>query len=110
MIVRTAAETPERTRADGVVMRDFFGDAVPAGPGVSMGHASFPPGCVVPPASHTGDEYAYVLKGCMTCESAGVVHRMHAGEASFIPAGEEHTSRNEPDEEAVVVWMLVERP
>ncbi len=31
MIVRAAAETPERTRADGVVMRDFFGDAVPAG-------------------------------------------------------------------------------
>lgn len=108
MIVRKKEEVPVNVRADGVAMTDFFGAAHPAGAGISMGYAVFPPGTVVPPAAHTGAEYAYIISGTVTCESNGTVHEISAGGASCIPAGEVHTSRNESDKEATLVWMLVE--
>lgn len=99
----------ETVRADGVAMTDFFGAACPAGAKVSMGYAVFPPGTVVPPAAHSGDEYSYIISGDVMCECNGTVYEMSAGSAGFIPAGEIHKSMNQSDKEATLVWMLIER-
>ncbi|MEF9839549.1 MAG: cupin domain-containing protein [Lachnospiraceae bacterium] len=94
-------------RADGVVMSDFFGKA--EGNRVSMGHAVFPPGTVVPWASHSGDEYSYILEGCVKCESNQEICEMSEGMAGFIPSGQEHRSFNDSDEDCKLLWMLVEK-
>lgn len=109
MIIRRKEELMEHVRQDGVKMTDFFGNVCPTDGKVSMGCAVFPPGTVVPPAAHTGDEYGYILSGRMKCISNGVVNEFEAGEASFIPAGEVHSSRNDSDQEATVLWVLVEK-
>lgn len=109
MIVRKKEEVLTKVRQDGVAMTDFFGTCCPTDGKVSMGYAVFPPGTVVPPASHTGDEYSYIISGTVKCESNGAVNELRAGEASFIPAGEVHASRNDSDEEATLVWMLIEK-
>ena len=49
------------------------------------------------------------MSGRMKCESNGVVNEFEAGEASFIPAGETHSSRNDSGEEATVLWLLIEK-
>lgn len=109
MIVRKKEDLSVNVRADKVEMTDFFGSVCPAGEKVSMGYAVFPPGTVVPPASHTGDEYSYIISGHVKCESNGVLNEMCAGEVSYIPAGEVHSSMNDSDEDATLVWMLIEK-
>ena len=98
MIVRKKEEVPVHVRADHVEMTDFFGEACQTDGKVSMGYAVFPPGTVVPPASHTGDEYSYIISGRVKCESNGKV-----------PAGEMHKSMNDSGENATLVWMLIEK-
>ncbi len=109
MIVRNINEIEGNVRADGVTMRDLFGDTVKAGEGVTMGHAIFPPDTVVPPAAHSGDEYSYVLSGNVKCKVGDQIFAMREGSASFIPAGEEHSSINDSNSNAEVVWMLIEK-
>lgn len=109
MIVRKKNDVSVNVRADGVAMTDFFGGECPAGENVTMGYAVFPPGTVVPPAAHTGDEYSYIISGRVKCECDGVLNEMCAGEAGFIPAGEVHSSRNDSDGDATLVWMLIEK-
>lgn len=109
MLVRMKNEIEGKVRADGVTMVDLFGDAVKAGDGVTMGHAVFPPGTVVPPAAHSGDEYSYVLSGKIKCQIGSQTFAAPAGSATFIPAGEEHSSINDGEDDAEVVWMLIEK-
>lgn len=108
MIVRKIGEVSDHVRADGVTMRDFFGEACPTDGKISMGYAVFPDGTVVPPAAHSADEYSYIISGKVKCESNGIVRELCAGEASYIPAGEVHKSINDSGEEATLVWMLIE--
>ncbi len=77
MLVRDKNAIPPVVRADGVAMTDLLGGEIPAGAGVTMGYAVFPPGTVVPPAAHTGDEYSFILSGTVKCEAGGVVHTAH---------------------------------
>lgn len=46
----------------------------------------------------------------MSCETEedGLLS-MTAGGASFIPAGQRHSSRNDGPEEAELIWALVEK-
>ena len=94
-------------RADGVAMTEFF---TPASEGekATMGHAVFPAGTVVPWAAHDCDEYSFILEGEVTCETEeDGVCSFPAGSASFIPAGQRHSSRNDSGKEARVLWVLV---
>lgn len=101
-----AAET--KVRPDGVAMTEFF--AAADGAKVTMGHAVFPAGTEVPWAAHDADEYAFILSGSVSCETEedGVLH-MTAGGASYIPAGQRHSSRNDGPDEAELIWALVEK-
>ena len=109
MIVKDMKQTESVTRADGVVMTDLFGEAVLPDSKVTMGHAVFPPGTVVPEAAHTGDEYSFILSGRIKCRIAGEDHEMSAGMAGLIPAGEPHSSFNDSEKDVSLIWMLVER-
>lgn len=109
MIIRNINEIEGAVRADGVAMRDLLGGTVKAGEGVTMGHAVFPTGTVVPPAAHSGDEYSYVLSGSIKCKVGDQVFSLKEGSASFIPAGEVHSSINDSDGDAEVIWMLIEK-
>ena len=94
-------------REDGVGMTEFFSPAWTGGK-VTMGHATFPPGTVVPWAAHDCDEYSFILEGEVSCQTQeeGLCH-LSAGGASFIPAGQRHSSRNDSDQPAQVLWFLV---
>ena len=109
MIVRKNQEVPVRVREDHVEMTDFFGADCPTDGRVSMGYAGFPPGTVVPFAAHTGDEYSYIISGKVKCESCGKIRELGPGDASYIPAGELHKSMNDSEEDATLVWMLIEK-
>lgn len=109
MLVRKINEIEGKVRGDGVTMRDLLGVAVKAGEGVTMGHAIFPPGTVVPPAAHSGDEYGYVVSGNIKCKIGDQIFSVEEGSATFIPAGEEHSTVNDSDSNAEVVWMLIEK-
>lgn len=109
MIVRDMKQADSKTRADGVVMTDLFGEMVQPGAKVSMGHAVFPPGTVVPEAAHTGDEYSFILSGTIKCRIGDQVNEITEGMAGLIPAGELHSSFNDSDGDVSLIWMLVER-
>lgn len=106
MIVRDFNDIPHIKRNDGVEMTDFFDGS--SGEGVKMGYAVFPPGTVVPPASHTANEYSYILSGTVKSKIGETVNVLSKGMAGFIPAGEVHSSFNDSDEDCTLIWMLVE--
>ena len=85
MIVRKKEEVPVHVRADHVEMTDFFGETCQTDGKVSMGYAVFPPGTVVPPASHTGDEYSYIISGRVKCESMGRFMKWRRGMLPLSP-------------------------
>ncbi|MGL5253614.1 MAG: cupin domain-containing protein [Brevinema sp.] len=108
MEIRDNTNTPPIAREDGVIMRNFFENISMDGPHVLMGHATFPPHTVVPFAAHDADEYAYVISGKAKCKTKdGKEIIMGEGAASFIRAGEVHSSYNDGDEPFTVVWLLV---
>jgi quercetin dioxygenase-like cupin family protein len=111
MIVLPYDEQPHNVRPDMVEMTDFFAaiKGLPGGKGVQLGFGVFPPGMKAPPATHREDEYAYVVSGAIKALIGGEVFVAKAGSATFIPAGEEHVSFNDEDEECRVVWMLVDK-
>jgi quercetin dioxygenase-like cupin family protein len=109
MLVRNINQIEGKVRGDGVTMRDLLGGAVHAGEGVTVGHAIFPPNTVVPPAAHSGDEYSYVISGNIKCKVGDKVFSVEKGSVTFIAAGEEHSTINDSDINAEVVWMLIEK-
>ena len=102
MKITSLSTAGTHVRPDGVAMTEFFSAA--EGAKVTMGHA------VVPWAAHDADEYAFILRGSVSCETEedGLLS-MTAGGASFIPAGQRHSSRNDGPEEAELIWALVEK-
>ena len=108
MKITSLSTAGTHVRPDGVAMTEFFSAA--EGAKVTMGHAVFPAGTVVPWAAHDADEYAFLLRGSVSCETEedGLLS-MTAGGASFIPAGQRHSSRNDGPEEAELIWALVEK-
>lgn len=111
MTVLSFSELPHILRSDGVEMTNFFGGEMPAGEGVTMGYAVFPPGAQAPEAAHEADEYSYILSGTVKTylPKEGETLVCSPGSASFIPAGQVHASFNDGDEPCHVVWVLVEK-
>lgn len=94
MKITSLSTAGTHVRPDGVAMTEFFSAA--EGAKVTMGHAVFPAGTVVPWAAHDADEYAFILRGSVSCETEedGLLS-MTAGGASFIPGRARHSSRND---------------
>jgi quercetin dioxygenase-like cupin family protein len=93
-----------------VVLISLFGAETRPDAAVSMGYAVFEPGVRVPRegmTSHEGDEFSYILSGSLTAFSGGARRTLKTGDAAFIPAGEQHCSRNDSGEPCTLVYMLV---
>ena len=80
---------------------------------VQMGVIKLQPGQRSPEegyACHEQDEYSYVVSGLAhTILEDGTDLLGTPGDAQLIVANEKHINYNDGTEEAVVVWMLVER-
>ena len=71
MKITSLSTAGTHVRPDGVAMTEFFSAA--EGAKVTMGHAVFPAGTVVPWAAHDADEYAFILRGSVSCETEETV-------------------------------------
>ncbi|KJS46438.1 cupin domain-containing protein [Desulfosporosinus sp. BICA1-9] len=102
-------DVKEANRCD-VIMKTLFGaDAVEAAR-VTMGTVVFPPGARVPTEGtgvHTEHEYSFILSGSLLTMSGGKECRISEGQASLIPAGEEHWAFNDGTENCELIWFLV---
>ncbi|MDN4075456.1 cupin domain-containing protein [Fictibacillus terranigra] len=77
---------------------------------VKIGTVTIYPGERVPltgVSNHTEDEYSVIVKGTLLTESNGNQHRVSSGQATFIPAGEEHIAFNDGEETCELVFVLV---
>lgn len=77
---------------------------------VRFGFVSVPVGERLPlegTTSHEEHEYSFIIKGALTGESGGKLFKINAGEASYIPAGEQHWCVNKGDSTCEIVFALV---
>lgn len=77
---------------------------------VKFGFVSVPAGERLPiegTTAHDEHEYSFVIKGTLTGESGGRLFTINAGDASYIPAGEQHWCVNESDSACELVYALV---
>ncbi|ABO50089.1 Cupin 2, conserved barrel domain protein [Desulforamulus reducens MI-1] len=87
-----------------IVMKTIFSDK-----NITMGTVVIPPGARIPKQGigvHEGDEYSLILKGSIKTMSGGKEYQVQGGQATFIPAGEEHWCCNDDTEECEIVWFL----
>jgi quercetin dioxygenase-like cupin family protein len=107
----TVKEIADENRP-GVSMKTIFDESVVEGGRALLGTVSFPPGARIPltgTGAHEQDEYGLVLKGSFLTMSGGKEYRVSAGQATFIPRGEEHWALNDGQEDCEIVWVLVKR-
>jgi quercetin dioxygenase-like cupin family protein len=96
----------------GITMKKLFDESITEGARTSMGTVSIPAGARIPlqgSGSHEQDEYAIFLKGSILTISGGTEYRVSAGQATFIPHGEEHWAYNDGQENCELIWVLVNR-
>jgi quercetin dioxygenase-like cupin family protein len=92
-----------------VPLRELFNQTSGDGK-VTVGTVTIPPGKRVPiegMSNHHQNEYAVVVKGTLVTESGGKTYHVSSGQATFIPAGEEHIAFNDSEEDCEIVWVLV---
>ncbi|MED4582613.1 cupin domain-containing protein [Brevibacillus choshinensis] len=112
MIVINANEVNQDNRPDDARLKTLFPKGIIDGGKVMFGTVVIPPKARVPmkgQGAHDQDEYSYIMRGTIQTESGGKAYTVSAGEATLIPAGEEHWAYNAGDEDCEIVWVLVER-
>ncbi|MBO8137847.1 MAG: cupin domain-containing protein [Desulfotomaculum sp.] len=111
MKIVTVADV-ETEKRSGIIMKTLFGENVDKDAKVTFGIVVVPPGTRVPAegaGAHDGDEYSLILKGSLLSVSGGKEYRVSEGQAAFIPAGEEHWSINDGNEDCEIVWAIIKR-
>lgn len=109
MLVRDKNAIPPVVRADGVAMTDLLGGEIPAGAGVTMGYAVFPPGTRCPPPPHGRRILLHPLGDGQVRAGGRGAHRV-GGHGDLHPRpGRRTASFNDGAAEAALVWMLVEK-
>lgn len=95
-----------------VTLKTLFQESSIVGGKVQFGTVLVPPKARIPlkgHGSHNQDEYSIVVRGSMITESGGKEYCLSAGDATLIPAGEEHWAFNDGNEDCEIVWALVNR-
>lgn len=54
---------------------------------------------------HEGEEFGYVLKGCVRINYGGKSYSVHAGETFYFRSGKKHYIENTGSREAVLIWV-----
>jgi transcriptional regulator with XRE-family HTH domain len=62
-----------------------------------------------PPYSHDGEEFAYILSGELLYLVDGVEYRLRAGDSIHFRSTVPHTTHNDTDAPAEVLWVLTPR-
>ena len=62
-----------------------------------------------PPYSHEGEEFAYVLSGELLFVVDGVEYRLRGGDSIHFQSTVPHTTHNDADAPAEVLWVLTPR-
>lgn len=91
------------------IVQNLFHDQYP-NTEVKFGFVTVPVGERLPKEgtnAHEEQEYSYMLKGTLRGVSGGEPYEISAGEASLIPAGEQHWCINDGDEPVELVFALV---
>lgn len=60
-------------------------------------------------AGHSGEEFAYVIRGELTYEVAGVTHKLGVGDSLHLRSNTPHSLHNESDELVIVVSVVTPR-
>lgn len=92
-----------------VPLKTVFSQKALAGD-LKVGTVVIPPGKRVPltgVSNHKENEYSIIVKGSIVTETKGRTYRVSSGDATFIPAGQEHIAYNDSDEACEIVWVLV---
>lgn len=77
---------------------------------VKVGHVTIYPGETVPltgVSKHEENEYSVIVKGTLLTEINGKQYRVSAGQATYIPKGEEHIAVNDGNENCELVFVMV---
>ena len=93
-----------------VIMKTLFGADAVKDAKVTMGTVVFPPGARVPADGvgvHAEHEYSFIMSGSLLTMSGGKACRISEGQATIIPAGEEHWAFNDGTEDCEIIWFLV---
>lgn len=102
----------EKIEADSnaaVPLKTVFSQKVLSGD-MKVGTVVIPPGKRVPltgVSNHKENEYSIIVKGSIVTETNGKTYRVSSGEATFIPAGQEHIAYNDSEEDCEIIWVLV---
>jgi len=91
------------------IVQNLFHDQYPNAE-VKFGYVLVPAGERLPAEGttfHEEQEYSYLIKGSLKGVSGGKPYEISAGEASFIPAGEEHWCVNDGEEPVELIFALV---
>jgi quercetin dioxygenase-like cupin family protein len=92
-----------------VPLKTVFSQKALAGD-LKVGTVVIPPGSRVPltgVSNHSENEYSIIVKGSIVTETNGKTYRVSSGEATYIPAGQEHIAYNDSEEDCEIVWVLV---
>lgn len=77
---------------------------------LKVGYVTIYPGETVPltgVSKHEENEYSVIVKGSLVTEIDGKKYRVSAGQATFIPKGEEHIAVNDGEEDCELVFVMV---
>ncbi|MFS0890974.1 cupin domain-containing protein [Peribacillus frigoritolerans] len=99
----------EQSKVTEEIVQTLFQDRF-QGAEVKFGFVSIPAGERLPREgtnAHEEHEYSYIIKGAISGDSGGKSYRISAGEASYIPAGEQHWCVNEGQISCELVYALV---
>lgn len=93
-----------------VIMKTLFGEDALKDAKVTMGTVVFPPGARVPAEGagvHAEHEYSFIVSGSILTMSGGQECRISEGQATLIPAGEEHWAFNDGTENCEIIYFMV---
>lgn len=102
-------ETVAPAERSDVLMKTLFGRDKQENQNLTMGTVVFPPGARVPAqgtGAHGEHEFSYVISGSLLTMSGGREYRIRQGQATWIPAGEEHWAYNDGTENCEILWVL----
>lgn len=54
---------------------------------------------------HEGEEFGYILKGCVRLNYGGKSYTLHAGDTFYFHAGKKHYIENTGNRDAVLIWV-----
>lgn len=95
-----------------VTMINLFDESLAHGTKTKFGKVVIPPGVRVPlegMSKHDADEYSIIIQGSIKTNSGGRDYHVSAGQATFIPMGEEHYAYNDGKEDCIIIYALVKK-